>query len=235
MASWNSNEAYLSTVEDPPCAHAWLSGAHEDPRRSGRHQLAAGEGSQASRCLTPSPGRPRLRPEPQGHAVPERLIHKIDIDALMAAEPWSRSAHFAVHHLARRPSPGSQALERRSSGELSTGTPECPRRSVDKPADRVWVGTVVPKRHAQRAVTRNLLKRQMRSAFFRHGATLPLGLWLVRLRRPFEAAKFSSAASELLRTAAGAELERLFAAPPGGMARSRPPALAAPPRRGRSR
>ena len=52
-------------------------------------------------------------------------------------------------------------------------------------ADGLWLGCVVPKRHARRAVTRSLLKRQIRGAFDRHAAALAGGLWLVRLRAPF--------------------------------------------------
>ncbi len=69
---------------------------------------------------------------------------------------------------------------------------------------------MVPKRHARRAVTRNLLKRQIRQAFVRHESSLPHGLWLVRLRRVFAPAEFVSARSELLAEAARRELEELL-------------------------
>jgi len=74
-----------------------------------------------------------------------------------------------------------------------------------------WVGCVVPKRHARRAVTRNLLKRQMRASFDRHAASLPGGLWLVRLRAGFSTAEFVSARSVALAQAARAELDGLLA------------------------
>jgi ribonuclease P protein component len=74
-----------------------------------------------------------------------------------------------------------------------------------------WLGSVIPKRHARRSVTRSLLKRQVRSAMSRHVALLPPGLWLVRLRAPFTTQSFPSAASTALRDAARAELEQLFA------------------------
>lgn len=69
---------------------------------------------------------------------------------------------------------------------------------------------MVPKRHARRAVTRNLIKRQIRHAFERHEATLPKGLWLVRLRRVFSPSEFMSARSERLAEAARVELEELL-------------------------
>ena len=68
----------------------------------------------------------------------------------------------------------------------------------------------MPKRHARRAVTRSLLKRQIRSAFERHAAALAGGLWLVRLRSPFATQDFPSAASAALARAARGELDRLL-------------------------
>ncbi len=81
---------------------------------------------------------------------------------------------------------------------------------VDNFPDTVWVGAMVPKRHARRAVMRNLLKRQVRSAFERHADKLPRGLWLVRLRRGFAGADFISARSQRLVEATRLELEELL-------------------------
>ncbi len=78
----------------------------------------------------------------------------------------------------------------------------------DLPAP-AWAGMVVPKRHARRAVTRSLLKRQIRAAFVRE-SRLPGGLWVVRLRAPFDRARFASPASDALRAAARAELDVLL-------------------------
>jgi ribonuclease P protein component len=47
----------------------------------------------------------------------------------------------------------------------------------------------------------------------RHAEALPPGLWLVRLRAGFPKADFPSAASDALRRAARAELDRALAAP----------------------
>lgn len=73
-----------------------------------------------------------------------------------------------------------------------------------------WLGSVLPKRHAPRAVTRNMLRRQIRAAMQRHLERLPSGMWLVRLRQPFGRAQFVSADSVPLRSAAAGELDRLF-------------------------
>lgn len=79
----------------------------------------------------------------------------------------------------------------------------------DLPEER-WLGAVIPKRHARRAVTRTLLKRQIRAAMQRQ-PRLPGGLWVVRLRAPFDRAQFVSAASDGLRRAAHDELDALLA------------------------
>jgi ribonuclease P protein component len=73
-----------------------------------------------------------------------------------------------------------------------------------------WLGFVVPKRHARRSVTRNLLRRQLREAFGAHVARLPPGLWVLRLRGAFDLRLYPSAASDALRRAARSELEAIF-------------------------
>jgi ribonuclease P protein component len=77
---------------------------------------------------------------------------------------------------------------------------------------RAWLGAVVPKRHARRAVTRSLIKRQIYAAADRYRDQLGPGLWIVRLRSPFDRAVFVSAASSALRADARAELESLLEA-----------------------
>lgn len=77
------------------------------------------------------------------------------------------------------------------------------------------LGAVVPKRHARRAVTRSLLKRQIYAAAERHRGDLSAGTWVVRLRAPFDRASFPSAASDALKLTARDELDRLFVAATG--------------------
>ena len=82
---------------------------------------------------------------------------------------------------------------------------------------RVWLGMVLPKRHARRSVTRHLLKRQIRAAIGRSEESLSAGLWVVRLRSPFDRATFTSAASSALGEQAG---ERADEAAPAGRLKS---------------
>ena len=139
-----------------------------------------------------------------------RLVNKADFERLLGARPWARSAHFAVHHVSATPARPQRPLKRLEGGELSTGpAPSCPPIVDDLPT-ACWLGCVVPKRHARRSVTGNLLKRQVRGAFERHEAALPHGLWLVRLRQGFPVSDFPSARSPALQQAARVELDQLF-------------------------
>ena len=153
----------------------------------------------------------------------DRIVHKADFERVLASRSRLRSVHFALHHLAGAPAPRLWVRKAGPSdschSELSTGTaPACPQAVDDLrlqlhsqvPAG-LWFGCVIPKRHAKRAVTRNLLKRQIRSAFCRLGSRLPSGLWLVRLKAPFSQQAFISAKSTLLAAAARKELETLLA------------------------
>jgi ribonuclease P protein component len=94
---------------------------------------------------------------------------------------------------------------------------------------------VVPKRHARRSVTRNLIKRQMREVMGDvvqqarqvPADGLPRGLWVLRLKSPFDPKQFSSPASVPLRQAARAEIALLLTRaltplPPGYVPDRRP-------------
>ena len=139
-----------------------------------------------------------------------RLVHTADFERVLATPPRSRSAHFAMHHVMDAPSRAAGRRPTPISEELSTDLLHAGAVTVDNLAGRHWLGCVIPKRHARRSVSRNLLKRQIRAAMTMHASGLLPGLWLVRLRSPFAAAQFVSAASVALRDAARDELQQLF-------------------------
>ena len=139
-----------------------------------------------------------------------RLVHSADFQRLLASPAWSRSAHFAIHHLPVSPRRSRPPVPEAVDTGLSTSPVNNVPESVDNLPDRHWLGAVLPKRLARRAVTRNLLRRQIRAAVQRHAPTLPQGLWVVRLRAGFARAEFPSAASEALRQATRAELDLAF-------------------------
>ena len=140
----------------------------------------------------------------------ERLVHKADFERLLSTRSQMRSTHFALHHVSGGPLPVPARKARAGTVELSTTVALQKKPLVDNVADALWLGCVVPKRHARRAVTRNLLKRQIRASFERHESHLPRGLWLVRLRAGFAATEFISARSIALAQAARAELDGLL-------------------------
>ena len=156
--------------------------------------------------------------------VPARLVRSADFERVLRTRPCAISTHFALHHVAAPPSAPRRAFSRPLQTELSTEVRTELVRSVDDllrndpqtslpPASErlfgAWLGCVVPKRHARRAVTRTLLKRQIRSAATR--IALPPGLWIVRLRVGFDRVAFPSAISEALSRTARDELDALLA------------------------
>lgn len=140
-----------------------------------------------------------------------RLVHKADFERLLATRSRTRSAHFAVHHVAAGPLPPHKPVRAGGTAELSTGQADNLCAAVDDlPADAHWLGCLVPKRHARRAVTRSLLKRQMRAVFGDHANRLPAGVWMLRLHAGFPVAAFPAAASAALQAAARHELQALL-------------------------
>ena len=149
-----------------------------------------------------------------------RLLRSADFERVLRTRSRASSTHFAVHHLPDSPSrphkPVMATPPEASDSELSTG--DAP--SLIVPVDEfplnaqfdIWLGAVVPKRHARRSVTRTLLKRQIRAVVTERANALLGGLWVVRLRAPFDKAVFPSAASNALRLCARDELDGLLVA-----------------------
>lgn len=92
------------------------------------------------------------------------------------------------------------------------------------PGDGPWLGAVTPKRWAKRAVTRNLIRRQIYGVGEAHVQALcsamPQSVFLVRLKTAYGVEQFPSAASTALRQTVRSELERLFARAKGLSLRS---------------
>jgi ribonuclease P protein component len=115
---------------------------------------------------------------------------------VLSVAPCARTDHFMLHHL--------------GSAQLSTGLDQDRPAVVDESPAPTWLGLVVPKRHAKRAVTRNLMRRQMRACMDQYGAGLPAGDWVLRLRKPHDRKQFPSARSEVLAACVRQELQLLF-------------------------
>jgi ribonuclease P protein component len=143
-----------------------------------------------------------------------RIVRSADFQLVLSSPAKARSAHFAAHHVSFA-SPLAKSLQTAlGAEELSTSNSE----PCTQPVDEIGqardlghrLGIVVPKRHARRAATRNLLRRQIRAVMSRHERQLASGLWVVRLRAPFARSEFVAATSTALRVAAREELDSLF-------------------------
>ena len=115
--------------------------------------------------------------------------------ALLSGPAVARTSHFALHRLSSARLPGeTEAVQ-----------------ALFMPADETWIGAMVPKRWARRAVTRNAIRRQIYAVAEDLDPSLSPGAHLVRLRSAFAPAQFPSATSEALKKAVRAELNKLFA------------------------
>lgn len=138
----------------------------------------------------------------------QRLKTRPQFQAAMAGGTVSRTAHFALHRLVL----GAQSQSAES--QLPSGPGSLP--SVQRPQalfvmPDVWLGAMVPKRWARRAVTRNTIKRQIYAVGATFEDRLPQAAHVVRLRAAFDRKQFVSATSDQLRQAVRAELVQLFA------------------------
>jgi len=113
----------------------------------------------------------------------------------------ARTAHFALHCAA-----------------LDTGVVKPPASSLQNAplmalfgVQDVWMGAMVPKRWAKRAVTRNAIKRQIYNVSTEYESAMTVAAHVVRLRSGFDRKQFISASSELLKDAVRLELQQLFA------------------------
>ncbi|WP_419095720.1 ribonuclease P protein component [Curvibacter soli] len=118
----------------------------------------------------------------------------------MAAGTVSRTMHFALHRL---------LLE--SAPPVLPGAAAAGARPLFPAAEQEpWLGAMVPKRWARRAVTRNAIKRQIYAAGAAFEGELPMAAHVVRLRAGFDRRQFTSATSDVLKRAVREELHQLF-------------------------
>ena len=158
-----------------------------------------------------SPERRGLLPSPG------RIQRAADFERLLGQSSRARSSWFAVHHLSSLPSRAVSPRHSLLTGLSTDSSPAAAPHVDESPPTGVvtghWLGLVVPKRLAKRAVTRNLVKRLVRATLLeqlRAGVPLPPGLWAVRLRSPIDRRQFPSASSEALRSRLREELGTLW-------------------------
>ena len=119
----------------------------------------------------------------------QRLKTRAQFQAVLAGATVARTAHFALHRCALDAPSGAATLFEKQD---------------------VWLGAMVPKRWARRAVTRNAIKRQIYTVSALAEASLPPAAHVVRLRAGFDRKQFVSATSDKLKAAVRAELQQLL-------------------------
>jgi ribonuclease P protein component len=132
-------------------------------------------------------------------ALVQRLQTRPQFQAALSGSIVAKTPHFALHR---------NSLDTTGLRSVDGATKQRPLF----PVKDTWLGAMVPKRWARRAVTRNAIKRQIYavSADFQH--LYPQAAFVVRLRRDFSRAEFVSATSPQLRSAVRLELQSLLQA-----------------------
>jgi ribonuclease P protein component len=125
-----------------------------------------------------------------------RLKQWSEFQAVMATGPVARTNHFVLHRW--------QSPVKASSG---SGFKQTPALFVE---GELKIGALTPKRWAKRAVTRNLIRRQVHTVAREHVSVLAPTAYVIRLRAPFNAQAFHSASSEKLKESVRGELQQLF-------------------------
>ncbi len=129
-----------------------------------------------------------------------RLKTRSQFQAVLAGSTVARTTHFALHCV---------ALDAQDSNQAGASPAQAPRAPLFV-IKANWLGALVPKRWAKRAVTRNAIKRQIYNVGDDYDGALPVAAHVVRLRMDFCGAGFVSASSEALKSAVRRELEQLF-------------------------
>ncbi|OYD49715.1 ribonuclease P protein component [Acidovorax kalamii] len=141
----------------------------------------------------------------------QRLKTRPQFQAAMAGGTVSRTAHFALHRLVLDAAGSAAANPPASAAPTGPGSlPSTQGPQALFAVPDVWLGAMVPKRWARRAVTRNTIKRQIYTVGAAFEARLPQAAHVVRLRTAFDRKQFVSATSDQLKQAVRAELLQLF-------------------------
>lgn len=130
-----------------------------------------------------------------------RLKTRSQFQTVLAGQRVASTVHFVLHRCGLGGTP--------ESGKFDQDVSQSGRPWLAQPV--VWLGAMVPKRWAKRAITRNTIKRQIYSVSSEFESSFPVAAHVVRLRAAFDRDKFVSAGSPALNQAVRLELVQLFA------------------------
>ena len=139
----------------------------------------------------------------------QRLKTRAQFQAVLAGATVARSEHFALHRSGFYSF--DNQVDRVGASEISVGAVNTKLKSQSLfPLLDLWIGAMVPKRWAKRAVTRNAIKRQIYTVCAEFSPKQRQAAFVVRLRRDFSRKIFVSASSDLLKQAVRTELLALI-------------------------
>ncbi len=138
----------------------------------------------------------------------QRLKTRAQFQAVLAGLTIARSEHFALHRSKFLTSDLAGASASEFDGTLKTVANAKTRTLF--PVHDLWLGAMVPKRWAKRAVTRNAIKRQIYTMSADFSPKQRQAAFVVRLRRDFSRKVYLSACSDALNQAVRVELAALM-------------------------
>ena len=151
----------------------------------------------------------------------QRLKTRAQFQAVLAGATVARSEHFALHRkllTVRAPAsapPSGPSIEAAGFVTSVASSSETARDQASGSVDMfrgadLWLGAMVPKRWAKRAVTRNAIKRQIYSVSRDFSPLRQPSAFVVRLRRDFSRKEYLSASSDRLKHDVRTELLALM-------------------------
>jgi ribonuclease P protein component len=126
----------------------------------------------------------------------ERLKQWSEFQAVMSAGSVARTPHFVLHQ-----------WQRPAKASTGSGFEETPTLFVD---GVLRMGALTPKRWAKRAVTRNMIRRQIHAVSREFEKGLKPTAYVVRLRATFNTQTYVSASSQALKQSVRKELQELL-------------------------
>ena len=130
----------------------------------------------------------------------QRLKTRAQFQAVLAGTTIAKTQHFALHR------------DRLDAGSMNSPTCETAEPVKLFRQQDMWIGAMVPKRWAKRAVTRNAIKRQIYTVTADFSRMYPQAAFVVRLRSSFARTEFVSAVSDQLKQAVRTEVQTLMQA-----------------------
>ena len=127
----------------------------------------------------------------------QRIKTRAQFQPVKAGSIDTRTAHFALHRVAH-------------DGVVAPAGPGSDGPQALFAVREAWIGTVIPRRWARRAVTRNTIRRQIYSVSASLQPPLSAAAHVVRLRTGYDRTQFTSATSPALKKSVRAELQKLF-------------------------